>query len=123
MRAELLVCPSQFLVGYSFVGVRVSHSVLQLAVRASRQTSPSPLHCLLLGSAFVSQGEVTSSHVLRLPVVCLLSAEEGVVIEVDRFDAGRRGGSGLQPTAVVPGDVVLHCTVRCLATGAACMSE
>ena len=66
---------------------------------------------------------VVCSHVLCLPVVCLLSAEEGVVIEVDRFDAGRRGGSGLQPTAVVPGDVVLHCTVRCLATGAACMSE
>jgi hypothetical protein len=30
---------------------------------------------------------------------------------VDRFDVGRVVGSSLQPTAVVPGDVVIHCTV------------
>lgn len=36
-----------------------------------------------------------------------------MVIEVDRFDMGRTVDSCLQPTAVVPGDVVVYCTVSC----------
>ena len=34
-----------------------------------------------------------------------------MVVEVDRFDVGRAVGPSLQPTAVVPGDVVIYCTV------------
>lgn len=53
-----LCCSKFILVTYiicSWVLVSVSQSVLQLAIRASRQTS-SPLHCLLLGSVFISKG-------------------------------------------------------------------
>ena len=35
------------------------------------------------------------------------------MVEVDRFDLGRDIGSGLQPTALVPGDVIIFCTVGC----------
>ena len=36
----------------------------------------------------------------------------GVVVEVDRFDLGRSVGVDLEPTALVPGDVIIHCSVR-----------
>ena len=39
------------------------------------------------------------------------------MVEVDRFDRGCVGFAGLQPTAPIPGDVVVHCHVsRSLAT-------
>lgn len=98
---------------YSWILLSVSKSVLQLAIRTSRQTCSSPLHCLLLGSAFIS-GLFSSqfcTEIFLLPP--LLAIEEGVVIEVDRFDVGRTSKFCLQPTAVVPGDVIIHCTVSC----------
>lgn len=41
-----------------------------------------------------------------------LFAEEGVVVEVDRFDPGRAGRDGsIVPTALMPGDVAVPCQV------------
>ena len=46
----------------SWVRVRASQSVLRLALRAGQQASHSPLHCLLLGSAFVSESKTHRSQ-------------------------------------------------------------
>lgn len=42
----------------------------------------------------------------------LRHSEGGVVVNVDRFDLGRDVGDCLQPTALIPGDVIIYCTVR-----------
>ena len=41
------------------------------------------------------------------------SAGEGVVVDVDRFDPGRpeKQGSGVVPTALIPGDIAIPCQV------------
>ena len=91
--------------------VRLSQSVLQLAVRASRQAISSHLSCLLLGSASISGSKVEPALSVTLPSH---HSGHGVVVEVDRLDLGRNVGNCLQPTALVPGDVIVYCTVRTL---------
>ena len=34
-----------------------------------------------------------------------------MVVEIDRFDVGRTIASCLQPTALLPDDVIIYCTV------------
>ncbi len=42
-------------------------------------------------------------------------SEEGVFVEVDRFDPGRVGKDGsVVPTALMPGDVAIPCQVSLL---------
>ncbi len=42
----------------------------------------------------------------------LVLIEEGVIVEVDRFDPGRcRGDDLIVPTALMPGDVAIPCQV------------
>ena len=46
-------------------------------------------------------------------VCCALFAGEGVAVDVDRFDPGRpeKQGTGVVPTALIPGDIAIPCQV------------
>lgn len=104
---------------------------MQLAVRHARQSPSKQLDCLLIGSAWITEGMPTNPGTTP-PVISLLlvyspvtvahqcqvlsmvySAGEGVAIDVDRFDPGRPGkpGDGVVPTAVIPGDIAIPCQV------------
>ncbi|XP_032552298.1 SCL-interrupting locus protein [Chiroxiphia lanceolata] len=68
---------------------------LRLAYRHAKQNEKKLLSCFLLGTLAVSEDG------------------EGVTLTVDRFDPGREvaGGSGKIPTASLPGDFLIPCTV------------
>ena len=62
----------------------------------------------------VNQMAALVLYLVILPYSCCCFpplSENGLVIEVDRFDNGHSGPSGLEPTALIPGDVIVHCTV------------
>ncbi|XP_059334690.1 SCL-interrupting locus protein isoform X2 [Ammospiza nelsoni] len=69
---------------------------LRLAYRHAKQNEKKSLSCFLLGTLTVDEDG------------------EGVTLTVDRFDPGREvaGGSGKIPTASLPGDFLIPCTVN-----------
>ncbi|XP_063200869.1 SCL-interrupting locus protein [Chroicocephalus ridibundus] len=68
---------------------------LRLAYRHAKQNEKKLLSCFLLGTLAVDE------------------AGEGIMLTIDRFDPGREvaGGSGKIPTASLPGDFLIPCTV------------
>ncbi|KAM6343302.1 SCL-interrupting locus protein-like isoform 4-T4 [Alca torda] len=68
---------------------------LRLAYRHAKQNEKKLLSCFLLGTLAVDE------------------AGEGITLTIDRFDPGREvaGGSGKIPTASLPGDFLIPCTV------------
>ncbi|XP_068949149.1 LOW QUALITY PROTEIN: SCL-interrupting locus protein-like [Petaurus breviceps papuanus] len=73
----------------------VTEKALRLAYRHSKQNDPN-LACFLLGTLLIDKGE------------------EGVKLKIDRFDPGREVPGCLRkvPTAPLPGDFVIPCTVN-----------
>ncbi|XP_027694034.1 SCL-interrupting locus protein isoform X2 [Vombatus ursinus] len=73
----------------------VTEKALRLAYRHAKQNDPN-LSCFLLGTLLIDEGE------------------EGVKLKVDRFDPGREVPGCLRkvPTAPLPGDFVIPCTVN-----------
>ncbi|XP_074077598.1 SCL-interrupting locus protein [Macrotis lagotis] len=73
----------------------VSEKALRLAYRHSKQNDPN-LSCFLLGTLLIEEGE------------------EGIKLKIDRFDPGREVPGCLRkvPTAPLPGDFVIPCTVN-----------
>ncbi|XP_036609281.1 SCL-interrupting locus protein [Trichosurus vulpecula] len=73
----------------------VTEKALQLAYRHAKQNDPN-LSCFLLGTLLIDEGE------------------EGVKLKIDRFDPGREVPGCLRkvPTAPLPGDFVIPCTVN-----------
>ncbi|XP_024114448.1 SCL-interrupting locus protein homolog isoform X1 [Oryzias melastigma] len=71
----------------------LQEKTLRLAQRHARHSNKPRLHFFLLGSVSVD------------------ADEEGITVTLDRFDPGRdqAGGSGLVPSAVPPGGVVVPC--------------
>uniref|UniRef100_A0A8C5J3G6 STIL centriolar assembly protein n=1 Tax=Junco hyemalis TaxID=40217 RepID=A0A8C5J3G6_JUNHY len=69
---------------------------LRLAYRHAKQNEKKSFSCFLLGTLTVDEDG------------------EGVTLTVDRFDPGREvaGGSGKIPTASLPGDFLIPCTVN-----------
>ncbi|XP_050163093.1 SCL-interrupting locus protein isoform X2 [Myiozetetes cayanensis] len=69
---------------------------LRLAYRHAKQSEKKSLSCFLLGTLALSEDG------------------EGVTLTIDRFDPGREvaGGSGKIPTAPLPGDFLIPCTVN-----------
>ena len=96
----------------SWVCVQVSLAAVQLAVRHARQTPCKQLDCLLIGLTWITQGTLLTSPpcvMFQCVVCCALFAGEGVAVDVDRFDPGRpeKQGSGVVPTALIPGDIAI----------------
>ncbi|XP_020843344.1 SCL-interrupting locus protein isoform X6 [Phascolarctos cinereus] len=73
----------------------VTEKALRLAYRHAKQNDPN-LSCFLLGTLLIDEGE------------------DGVKLKVDRFDPGREVPGCLRkvPTAPLPGDFVIPCTVN-----------
>ncbi|XP_056353293.1 SCL-interrupting locus protein [Oenanthe melanoleuca] len=69
---------------------------LRLAYRHAKQNEKKPFSCFLLGTLAVDEDG------------------EGVTLTIDRFDPGREvaGGSGKIPTASLPGDFLIPCTIN-----------
>ncbi|NXN22053.1 STIL protein, partial [Nycticryphes semicollaris] len=69
---------------------------LRLAYRHAKQNEKKLFSCFLLGSLSVDE------------------AGEGIMLTIDRFDPGREvaGGSGKIPTASLPGDFLIPCTIN-----------
>ncbi|NXO70758.1 STIL protein, partial [Phainopepla nitens] len=69
---------------------------LRLAYRHAKQNEKKSFSCFLLGTLAVNEGG------------------EGITLTIDRFDPGRdvAGGSGKVPTASLPGDFLIPCTVN-----------
>ncbi|KFQ37331.1 SCL-interrupting locus protein, partial [Mesitornis unicolor] len=69
---------------------------LRLAYRHAKQTERKSFSCFLLGTLAVDEDG------------------EGTTLTIDRFDPGREvaGGSGKVPTASLPGDFLIPCTVN-----------
>ncbi|KAL2301882.1 hypothetical protein Nmel_011283 [Mimus melanotis] len=69
---------------------------LRLAYRHAKQNEKKSFSCFLLGTLAVDEDG------------------EGVTLTIDRFDPGREvaGGSGKIPTASLPGDFLIPCTVN-----------
>uniref|UniRef100_A0A8D0EMH8 STIL centriolar assembly protein n=1 Tax=Strix occidentalis caurina TaxID=311401 RepID=A0A8D0EMH8_STROC len=69
---------------------------LRLAYRHAKQNEKKLFSCFLLGTLAVDEDG------------------EGITLTIDRFDPGREvaGGSGKMPTASLPGDFVIPCTVN-----------
>ncbi|XP_059677662.1 SCL-interrupting locus protein [Gavia stellata] len=69
---------------------------LRLAYRHAKQNEKKLFSCFLLGSLAVDEDG------------------EGITLTIDRFDPGREvaGGSGKIPTASLPGDFLIPCTVN-----------
>ncbi|XP_051480810.1 SCL-interrupting locus protein [Apus apus] len=76
--------------------VSLMEKTLRLAYRHAKQNEKKLLSCFLLGTLTVDEGG------------------EGVTLTIDRFDPGREvaGGSGKIPTASLPGDFLIPCTVN-----------
>ncbi|NXS91104.1 STIL protein, partial [Jacana jacana] len=74
----------------------VMEKTLRLAYRHAKQNEKKLFSCFLLGSLSVDE------------------AGEGVTLTIDRFDPGREvaGGSGKIPTASLPGDFLIPCTIN-----------
>ncbi|XP_074122108.1 SCL-interrupting locus protein isoform X1 [Sminthopsis crassicaudata] len=73
----------------------VTEKALRLAYRQAKQNDPN-LSCFLLGTLLIDEDE------------------EGVKLKIDRFDPGREVSGCLRkvPTAPLPGDFVIPCTVN-----------
>uniref|UniRef100_A0A8C3TWN1 STIL centriolar assembly protein n=1 Tax=Catharus ustulatus TaxID=91951 RepID=A0A8C3TWN1_CATUS len=69
---------------------------LRLAYRHAKQNEKKSFSCFLLGTLAVDEDE------------------EGITLTIDRLDPGREvaGGSGKIPTASLPGDFLIPCTVN-----------
>ncbi|XP_023788231.1 SCL-interrupting locus protein [Cyanistes caeruleus] len=69
---------------------------LRLAYRHAKQNEKKSFSCFLLGTLAVDEDG------------------EGITLTIDRFDPGREvaGGSGKIPTAALPGDFLIPCTVN-----------
>ncbi|PKU36790.1 hypothetical protein llap_12904 [Limosa lapponica baueri] len=69
---------------------------LRLAYRHAKQNEKKLFSCFLLGTLAVDE------------------AGEGITLTIDRFDPGREvaGGSGKIPTASLPGDFLIPCTIN-----------
>ncbi|OWK64512.1 SCL-interrupting locus protein [Lonchura striata] len=69
---------------------------LRLAYRHAKQNEKKSFSCVLLGTLAVDEDG------------------EGITLTIDRFDPGREvtGGSGKIPTASLPGDFLIPCTVN-----------
>nr|XP_009672474.1 PREDICTED: SCL-interrupting locus protein isoform X1 [Struthio camelus australis] len=74
----------------------VMEKTLRLAYRHAKQNEKQLFSCFLLGTLAVDE------------------SGEGIMITIDRFDPGREvaGGSGKIPTASLPGDFLIPCTVN-----------
>ncbi|NXF02430.1 STIL protein, partial [Smithornis capensis] len=74
----------------------LQEKTLRLAYRHAKQNEKKLFSCFFLGSLAVSEDG------------------EGIMITIDRFDPGREvaGGSGKIPTASLPGDFLIPCTVN-----------
>ncbi|XP_010159234.1 PREDICTED: SCL-interrupting locus protein [Eurypyga helias] len=76
--------------------VSLMEKTLRLAYRHAKQNEKKLFSCFLLGTLAVDE------------------AGEGITLTIDRFDPGREvaGGSGKIPTASLPGDFLIPCTVN-----------
>ncbi|XP_010002331.1 PREDICTED: SCL-interrupting locus protein [Chaetura pelagica] len=75
--------------------VSMMEKTLRLAYRHAKQNDKKLLSCFLLGTLTVDEDG------------------EGVTLTIDRFDPGREvAGSGKIPTASLPGDFLIPCTVN-----------
>ncbi|XP_074762354.1 SCL-interrupting locus protein [Athene noctua] len=74
----------------------VMEKTLRLAYRHAKQNEKKLFSCFLLGTLALDEGG------------------EGITLTIDRFDPGREvaSGSGKMPTAPLPGDFVIPCTVN-----------
>ncbi|XP_048169295.1 SCL-interrupting locus protein [Corvus hawaiiensis] len=74
----------------------VVEKTLRLAYRHAKQNEKKSFSCFLLGTLAVDEDG------------------EGITLTIDRFDPGREvaGGSGKIPTASLPGDFLIPCTVN-----------
>uniref|UniRef100_A0A8D0DXW0 STIL centriolar assembly protein n=1 Tax=Salvator merianae TaxID=96440 RepID=A0A8D0DXW0_SALMN len=72
----------------------MSEKTLRLTHRHAKQSKRNPFSCFLVGTLSVDE-------------------DGGILITVDRFDPGREvtGGLGKTPTAPLPGDFLIPCTV------------
>ncbi|KAJ7332754.1 hypothetical protein JRQ81_014934 [Phrynocephalus forsythii] len=73
----------------------MTEKTLRLTHRHAKQSRRHPFTCFLVGTLAIDEGD------------------EGVVITIDRFDPGREvtGGLGKIPSAPLPGDFLIPCTV------------
>uniref|UniRef100_A0A8C8AYV4 STIL centriolar assembly protein n=1 Tax=Otus sunia TaxID=257818 RepID=A0A8C8AYV4_9STRI len=76
--------------------ISMMEKTLRLAYRHAKQNEKKLFSCFLLGTLAVDEDG------------------EGITLTIDRFDPGREvaGGSGKMPTASLPGDFVIPCTVN-----------
>uniref|UniRef100_A0A8C7A539 STIL centriolar assembly protein n=1 Tax=Nothoprocta perdicaria TaxID=30464 RepID=A0A8C7A539_NOTPE len=74
----------------------VMEKTLRLAYRHAKQNEKQLFSCFLLGTLLVDEDG------------------EGVTVTIDRFDPGREiaSGSGKVPTAALPGDFLIPCTIN-----------
>ncbi|XP_010211076.1 PREDICTED: SCL-interrupting locus protein [Tinamus guttatus] len=74
----------------------IMEKTLRLAYRHAKQNEKQSFSCFLLGTLLVDEDG------------------EGITVAIDRFDPGREiaGGSGKIPTASLPGDFLIPCTIN-----------
>ncbi|KAK2519780.1 Stil [Columba guinea] len=84
----------------------MTEKTLRLAYRHAKQNEKRFFSCFLLGTLAVAEGNF-EHQVDR-------QDGESVMLAIDRFDPGREvaGGSGKIPTAFLPGDFLIPCTVN-----------
>ena len=108
-------CTELFVTRNSWLRVQLSVPSLQLAVRHARQSSRKPFDCFLIATAWITESMCTLVLTMQLKLnINHTLLDEGILLEVDRFDPGRlpvQGRENMVPTALIPGDVPIPCQV------------